>query len=172
MRAARRPWPCIRDSVDLLFVGGKGGVGKTSVSAAIGFEWSARGARTLLGGGVGLRTIVVNRCLDGFEVGAARTLAESHRANVDAAFSRNPLAAAAKVEVPALHTGSELGGVFGLKYFGSRAFEGDAAAAALDGIFAQREAKLVVCGGKGGVGKTTVSSALGVALADRGSTRW
>ena len=38
----------IRDSVDLLFVGGKGGVGKTSVSAAIGFEWSARGARTLL----------------------------------------------------------------------------------------------------------------------------
>ena len=120
------------------------------------------------GGGVGLRTIVVNRCLDGFEVGAARTLAEKHRANVDLAFSRNPLAAAAKVEVPALHTGSELGGVFGLKYFGSRAFEGDAAAAALDGIFAQREAKLVVCGGKGGVGKTTVSSALGVALADRG----
>ena len=120
------------------------------------------------GGGVGLRTIVVNRCLDGFEVDAARTLAETHRANVDAAFSRQPLAAAAKVEVPALHTGSELGGVFGLKYFGSRAFEGDAAAAALDGIFGQREAKLVVCGGKGGVGKTTVSSALGVALADRG----
>ncbi|KAH8098543.1 carbohydrate kinase [Aureococcus anophagefferens] len=105
----------IRDSVDLLFVGGKGGVGKTSVSAAIGFEWSARGARTLL------------------------------------------------VEVPALHTGSELGGVFGLKW--EPRLRGRRRGGA-DGIFERGETRRLR--GKGGVGKTTVSSALAVALADRG----
>ena len=38
----------IADSVDLLFVGGKGGVGKTSVSAAIALKWSTEGSKTLV----------------------------------------------------------------------------------------------------------------------------
>ena len=33
----------IDDGVSLLFVGGKGGVGKTSVSAAIAQQWSSQG---------------------------------------------------------------------------------------------------------------------------------
>ena len=35
----------IDDGVSLLFVGGKGGVGKTSVSAAIAQRWSREGGR-------------------------------------------------------------------------------------------------------------------------------
>ena len=38
----------IDDGVSLLFVGGKGGVGKTSVSAAIAQRWSREGGRVLI----------------------------------------------------------------------------------------------------------------------------
>ena len=45
-----------------------------------------------------------------------------------------------------------MGGPFGLQFFGKRCFEGW-----------PELARLVVVGGKGGVGKTTVAAALGVA---------
>jgi len=136
----------------------------------LAFAETSRLARDLAtsarGGGVSLRSVVLNRVVDEGAFGAdqASRLCARQRALLDRYLAIPPLSDVATTEAPLATGGQELTGVFGLKFFGATAFSDDS----WNDLKEDPAPRLLVCGGKGGVGKTTVAAALGVACADAG----
>ena len=134
----------------------------------LAFAETTRLARDLAqnsrGGGIKLKTVVVNRVVDEATFGEAQVqrLASRQRSLVDR-YLNNELRETLPTEAPLATSGQELVGVFGLRFFGGPLFADWA-----DLFEPSKSSKLIVCGGKGGVGKTTVAASLAVAFADQG----
>ena len=121
-------------------------------------------AQNTRGGGIKLKTVVVNRVVDEATFGdeQVQRLAKRQRLLLDR-YLKKELRGTLCTEAPLATSGQELVGVFGLRFFGGPLFSD------WTDLFApSKSSKLIVCGGKGGVGKTTVAASLAVAFADQG----
>ena len=121
-------------------------------------------AQNTRGGGIKLKTVVVNRVVDEATFGdqQVQRLATRQRLLLDR-YLKKELRGTLCTEAPLATSGQELVGVFGLRFFGGPLFSD------WTDLFApSKSSKLIVCGGKGGVGKTTVAASLAVAFADQG----
>ena len=121
-------------------------------------------AQNTRGGGIKLKTVVVNRVVDEATFGdqQVQRLMKRQRSLLDR-YLKKELRGTLCTEAPLATSGQELVGVFGLRFFGGPLFSD------WTDLFApSKSSKLIVCGGKAGVGKTTVAASLAVAFADQG----
>lgn len=126
-----------------------------TIPTALAARETERLARTLAsgsqGGGVHARSIVVNKVIEKFDAANAQRYAKNQRVTVASALAVPPLKDMSVTTVPFID--EEVVGEFALTYFGQLAFKGQQWESIM-------ERKLIVCGGKGGVGKTTTAAAM------------
>lgn len=157
-----------------------------TVPTRLGVAESKRLVATLGSQGVGVTDIVVNQCIgdvDSEDTEALRAYYDRRRAGQDRwitslqeaidkvsaskEFQSNgspePIAL---TKVPFFDV--ELVGIPALAYVGSQTFQDNPHFATLMEDDNDKEPKVVICGGKGGVGKTTTSSSLAVSMAAKG----
>ena len=130
---------------------------------------SARLLSALTDQGVSVNHLVVNQIVDGSASDSyvERLAAEQQRALKQVDSGASPLAKLSLSRVPFFSM--EMRGVFPLKYYGDQAYgDGGAHGAVWEDLLNDDSDRFVLVGGKGGVGKTTSSSALAVACAERG----